>query len=136
MAIASLAYDALPAQRRAQWVELLRKHPRFQQDFQPHLPASASTPEEQARWIFAWAAVWPDLAKGQPAFERGSWHYVNLPLALGDHGLVTCAEARRNLPESQRRVAAERARRTAQKPAGHSTGGSTPADANASRYSS
>lgn len=115
MSIASFAYDALPEQRREQLVALLRKHPRFEQDFLTHLPANVRTPAEQARWIFAWAAVWPDLARGQPQFERGSWHYVNLPLTLGERGLVRCDEARRQLPESQRRVAAERARRAEQK---------------------
>lgn len=114
MSIASFAYDALPEQSRAQLVALLRRHPRFERDFLPNLPASVSSPAEQARWIFVWAAVWPDLARGQPAFERGSWHYVNLPLRLVGSGLVSCAEARRHLPESQRRVAAERARRAAQ----------------------
>lgn len=117
MAIASFAYDALPAQSREQLVALLHHHPRFQQDFLPHVPAGVSSPADRARWIFTWAAVWPDLARGQPGFERGSWHYVNLPLALGDGGLVSCSEARRNLPESQRRVAAERARRAAHKAA-------------------
>lgn len=117
MAIASFAYDALPEQTRAQLVALLHQHPRFEQDFLPHLPASVSSPADRARWIFTWAAVWPDLARGQPAFDRGSWHYVNLPLVLQDRGLVSCSEARRNLPESQRRVAAARALRAAQKAA-------------------
>ncbi len=128
MSIASFAYDALPEQTRARLVALLRKHPRFEQDFAPHLP-TASTPAEQARWIFAWAAVWPDLARGQPAFERGHWHYINLPLTLQQHGLVSCAEARRNLPESQRRVAAEQARRAARKAEPAAPAGAAPASA-------
>ncbi|MEY4546299.1 MAG: hypothetical protein RL685_2494 [Pseudomonadota bacterium] len=133
MMIASFAYDALSEQRRAQLVALLRNHPRFEQDFLAHLPVSVSTPADQARWIFGWAAVWPDLARGQPAFERGSWHYVNLPLTLGARGLASCADARRNLPESQRRVAAERARRTVEKAAALPPGPPAPPAASAER---
>lgn len=131
MSIASFAYDALSEQRRAQLVALLRSHPRFEQDFLAHMPVSVSTPADQARWIFAWAAVWPDLARGQPEFDRGSWHYVNLPLTLGARGLASCVEARRNLPESQRRVAAERARRTAEKAAALPPGQPAPSAASA-----
>jgi hypothetical protein len=111
MQIASFAYDALSEAERAQWVRLLRAHPRFAEDFASKLPPELHTDAERARWLFLWAAVWPDLAKGQPAYERGHWHYVNLPLSLRAGTLATCAQARAALPESQRRAAAERAAR-------------------------
>lgn len=117
MQIASLAYDALSPAQRAEFVRLLRAHPRFAEDFEAKLPPELKTEAERARWIFLWAAVWPDLMKGQPAYERGPWHYVNLPLALRGGQLATCAEARAALPESQRKAAAQRAARRGAEPA-------------------
>jgi hypothetical protein len=111
MQIAAYAYDALPERTRSSWVALLRQHPRFEHDFLAQLPADVRTPAEQARWIFLWAAVWPDLLRGQPELERGNWHYVNLPLALRNGALASCRQARAEYPESHRRVAAELARR-------------------------
>jgi hypothetical protein len=110
MEIAAFAYDALPAPTRAELVALLRKHPRFQQDFVAQLPAQLS-PEEEARWIFLWAAVWPDLARAQPEFDRSNWHYVNLPLTVQDGVLTSCRAARAQFPESHRKLQAELARR-------------------------
>ena len=126
MQIASFAYDALNESQRAELVRLLRQHPRFAEDFQSKLPAELRTDAERARWIFLWASVWPDLVKGQPAYERGPWHYVNLPLSLRAGTLATCAEARVALPESQRRAARERAarRRAAPSPPAVSAAGS------------
>jgi len=116
MQIASFAYDALSEPQRAEFVALLRQHPRFSQDFQAQVPAELTTDAERARWLFLWASVWPDLVKGQPAYERGPWHYVNLPLSLRAGQLATCAQARAALPESQRRAAAERASRRRAEP--------------------
>ena len=116
MRIASFAYDALSESQRAEYVRLLREHPRFAEDFQSKLPAELQTEAERARWIFLWASVWPDLVKGQPAYERGPWHYVNLPLSLRGGKLATCSEARAALPESQRRATAERAARRRAEP--------------------
>jgi hypothetical protein len=108
MGIAALAYDALPEKTRAELVALLREHPRFQQDFAARSPLSAA---EEARWTFMWAAVWPDLARGQPEFHRSNWHYVNLPLTLQGRAVVSCREARAAYPASHRKVQAELARR-------------------------
>src|SRR5262245_32651813 len=107
--IASLVYDGLPVSAREQWLLLLRQHPRFEQDFAAQLPADVSSDSDRARWYFARAAVWPDLVRGQAAFERRTWHYVNLPLTLKNGSLVSCKQARRDFPESQRRVSARRA---------------------------
>jgi hypothetical protein len=109
--IAAFSYDSLPEPTRASLVALLRQHPRFEHDFLAQLPPDVTSPEEQARWIFAWAAVWPDLARGQPEFEHGNWHYVNLPLSLRDGKLSSCGRARSEYPESHRRVTAELERR-------------------------
>ncbi len=104
MQIALSAYAALSPERQRELVALLRQHPRFSEDFAAQLPASVRNDADLARWIFAHAATWPDLARGQPQYERGSWHYVNLPLYLRDGRLVSCATARAAFPESVRRV--------------------------------
>jgi hypothetical protein len=106
MQIALLAYDELPEDTRVRLATLLEAHPRFREDFLPALPPGLSTPAERARWLFAYAATWPDVARGQPAYEHGTWHYVNLPLELRGSALVSCRQARRELPASERRIAA------------------------------
>lgn len=109
MQIALLAYDSLDAELRQRLVRLLEAHPRFPEDFLPHVPPELRSAAERDRWIFAHAATWPDLARGQPAYEHGTWHYVNLPLYLRGGRLVSCAEARAAFPESVRRLAEQRA---------------------------
>jgi hypothetical protein len=98
----------------------------------PALPPGLSTPAERARWLFAYAATWPDAARGQPAYEHGTWHYVNLPLELRGATLVSCREARRELPASERRIAAIDAERGARgeprSPAGDSILAALPAN--------
>src|SRR5688572_4038926 len=120
MLVALLAYDTLSEPRRAELDELLRAHPRYAQDLLPALPASLTTDAERARWLFAFASTWPDIVSRQPEYARGTWHYVNLPLALRtDAGRalaqlgVSCPEARRRLPESRQRIAALDAERRA-----------------------
>jgi hypothetical protein len=109
MQIALLAYDALPAELRQSLVRLLEAHPRFPEDFLPHVPPDLKSVADRDRWIFAHAATWPDLARGQPAYEHGTWHYVNLPLYLRGGRLVSCAEARAAFPESVRKIAEQQA---------------------------
>lgn len=105
MQIALLAYDELPSATRAALGELLEAHPRFRDDFLPAVPPGLKAPEARARWLFAFAATWPDAARGQPEFEHGTWHYVNLPLELRGEALAGCGQARRELRASERRVA-------------------------------
>jgi len=112
VAIALLAFDALAPARRAALVELLKAHPRLSEDLLPALP-SALAGAARDRWLFALAATWPDIARGQPLYEHGTWHYVNLPLTLRAGQLVSCPEARRDFPDSVRRAAALDAARRA-----------------------
>ena len=98
-AVALAAYDALgnDAQRRA--VALLHSHPRFDEDFAPHLPAPLRNAAvgERDRWYFAFAATWPDFAREFAGvrpdsarlalvtrYHHPSWHYINLPTYLRD----------------------------------------------------
>jgi len=120
MLVALLAYDALSEARRAELAELLRAHPRYAQDLLPALPASLASDAERTRWLFAFASTWPDIVSKQPEYGRGTWHYVNLPLALRTEAGqaraelgVSCREARRRLPESRQRILALDAERRA-----------------------
>lgn len=111
--IALLAYDALAPTQRAALVRLLQAHPRLSQDLMPALPLSLPSGARD-RWLFALAATWPDLARGQPTYDHGTWHYVNLPLSLRRGELSSCQQARRDFPESVRRLAQVDAARRAQ----------------------
>ena len=84
--IASIAFRQLTAPQQSRLVRLLEQHPRFQEDFQKHIPADLS-PEDRPEWIFQQAALWPDLARGIPeevrsAFHHPTWHYINRPFYL------------------------------------------------------
>lgn len=94
MQIALLAYDALPESTRGELGDVLVEHPRFREDFVPNIPAEL-TGDARRRWIFAFASTWPDVARGQPAFEHPTWHYVNWRLFMRDGQLASCSEARR-----------------------------------------
>jgi hypothetical protein len=101
MQIALLAYDALPEANRRELADLLLAHPRFREDFAPQVPRELGE-DGRRRWIFAFASTWPDAARGQTAFDRPTWHYVNLRLRLRGESLVSCAEARSAYLASER----------------------------------
>jgi hypothetical protein len=89
--IAMVAYRQLEEDTRTAVLELLRKHERFDEDFTNRMPKAISSAdqEQKDRWIFAQAAIWPDLARGfrgddKKRFHHGTWHYINLPLFLSD----------------------------------------------------
>ncbi len=88
MAIASMAYDELPAARRAELAELLKDHPRYEVDFRGAIPADVPV-EQRDRWIFMRAAIWPDVARSftgadLAAYHRPIWHYLDIPVFLDD----------------------------------------------------
>src|SRR4051794_17644003 len=92
MITALVAYDRLPEARRAELLAILRAHPRFHDDFELAIPAGYDQ-EDQDRWLFAHASIWPDLVRqpnvdgsipADPAkktsYHRASWHFVDFPL--------------------------------------------------------
>ncbi len=113
MLIALIAYDALSPAKRQALSSLLEAHPRFADDLASAIPPALVAQGERARWLFAHAATWPDVIRGQAAYDHGTWHYVNLPLELRAHDLIGCRQARREWPTSLRRVAAIHAERRA-----------------------
>lgn len=97
MQIALMAHAALPPEVQSALVALLRQHPRFEQDFASQLPNELVSDAERGRWIFAYAAVWPDTVRDVPDQGHPTWHYVNLELRLRRGALGTCQEAKRAL---------------------------------------
>jgi hypothetical protein len=84
--IANIAYDRLDRATRTRIVNVLRKHPDFQKRFQELMPEEVKNgaAEDRERWIFFQASVWPDLIRGTPKYNRGPWHYINLPHFLSE----------------------------------------------------
>ena len=87
--IASIAYDQLDPDTQAEMLELLKQHPRFEEDFQSRMPdvIKKASPEVQHRWLFMRAATWPDLVRSfdeanREKYHHSTWHYINQPLYL------------------------------------------------------
>jgi hypothetical protein len=83
--VADIAWEQLTPERRTEIVDILRRHPRFDEDFAKQMPADV----DEDRWIFQQAAVWPDIARGfkgedLKTYNRPTWHYVNFPLFEGE----------------------------------------------------
>jgi hypothetical protein len=93
MLTALVAYDQLDPATRQRLVDILKKHPRFAEDFKPFMP-TALTADDQGRWLFCQASIWPDLVRkfgdgsipAEPAkktsYHRSQWHFINSPFAL------------------------------------------------------
>lgn len=110
MQIALLAYDSLPLASQRRLDDILRAHPRFREDILAQLPSEMRAPEQQARWLFALASTWPDMARGQAQYDHRTWHYVNLRLELRGERLVSCQEARRLFEQAERQRRSDRRR--------------------------
>src|SRR5262245_27345845 len=86
--IASIAFRQLSPDQQSKAVAMLKRHPRFAQDFAEQMPEEVRSGEEavQNEWIFQQAAVWSDLIRSGPAdktaFSRPEWHYINGPVFL------------------------------------------------------
>src|SRR5690349_16668600 len=84
--IASIAFRQLTAAEQSKIVEILKRHPRFAEDFKEQMPAEIRDANEatQNEWLFQQAAIWPDAVRSGPAekraFSRPEWHYVNFPV--------------------------------------------------------
>ena len=98
--VAAVAWRRLSPEMRTEWADLLKKHPRYEEDFLAAMPPSIKEAPGEAggdlrdEWLFRRASVWPDVVRepeeNPPAegedrrerFHRGTWHYVNIPLYL------------------------------------------------------
>lgn len=66
-------------QTLARVISLLKTHPHFETTWTQRLARVNLSPEEQELYLFMLAARWPDDIRGDSAFDRGPWHYINLP---------------------------------------------------------
>jgi hypothetical protein len=119
MVAALLMYDGLHAEEQAALTRLLRAHPRFEGDFQALMPDAVreAGPAEQDRWLFAFAATWPDVARqfrhvSSPVereqlvrrWHNGRWHYINLPVFLDDEERRRIGEVDANMARDWQEV--------------------------------
>lgn len=85
---ASIAYRLISPERRKEIADMLRQHPRFDEDFKPKIPHDLPA-EHVDEWLFHQASFWPDIARRFPPevkdiYHHGTWHYCNRPLFLTD----------------------------------------------------
>ena len=94
--VAAVAWRRLSPAARSEYGDLLREHPRFEEDFLAEMPPEVRAADRVSRdeWLFRRAGVWPDVVRkpedDPPAdgpdrrelYHRGTWHYVNIPLYL------------------------------------------------------
>jgi len=81
---AYVAWEALTPALRTKLSTIIEKHPRYQSDFIDAMPANImlASEQEQARWIFGQAAIWPDAVRQLQGdelirYNRPTWHYID-----------------------------------------------------------
>jgi hypothetical protein len=82
--VCEIAWQQLDETERKEIVDILKRHPRFDKDFVPDMPAMDA--EEIDHRIFLHAGTWPDIARGiqgpdRDKFDKPIWHYINHPFA-------------------------------------------------------
>ncbi|HEY4308587.1 MAG TPA: S1/P1 nuclease [Pirellulales bacterium] len=89
--IASIAFRQLSPAQQSKLAALLKQHPRYAEDFAPHMPPEVGkgAAEIQGEWLLQQAAIWPDMARGLPddlkqKYNHPTWHYIDLPTFLSD----------------------------------------------------
>jgi len=80
--VAEICWQQLTDEQRREVVDVLRRHPRFDEDFVKRMDGQS----EQE--IFQQAGVWPDLARNfagedRRTYHQSTWHYINLPVFVG-----------------------------------------------------
>jgi len=86
--MSAISWDLMTSKQQDYWVDILKHHPRFKQDFEQNIPKQVKkNPRYLNEWIFRQAARWSDLPRNfQPnlkeKYHHGSWHYINYPLYL------------------------------------------------------
>ena len=102
-----------PSEAIRKLVAILKRHPRFQEDFAGSMPADMNE-DGEARWLLCRASVWPDQIRGdrdnppsyppqpskQGSYHRGIWHYIDTPLLIVAEG--TSADQVKALEEKAR----------------------------------
>lgn len=89
--VTAIAFRQLSPQAQAKFGAILKRHPRYEEDFARHMPAevAAGSPAMQNEWLLQQAAIWPDMARGLPdelkeKFNHPTWHYIDIPTFLSE----------------------------------------------------
>jgi hypothetical protein len=74
----------LNEQQRAVVLNILRKHPHYEEFLAAKCPPEISVDE----WVFMRAATWADWVRSHHAAEynHGPWHYINIPVTFPGGG--------------------------------------------------
>ena len=88
---ASVAWSGMSPALQQRAADILRVHPRFDEDFTARMPGEvrSGSRQQQDQWLFEHAATWPDIAQQAPEnvrshYHRSRWHYINLEVWLED----------------------------------------------------
>lgn len=93
-----MAFDLLTKEEQSRFIEVLSKHPRYNDDFIP--PKGLPNEQEELRWKVGRAGYWPDVARSQPKYNRPTWHYELGPsLVVGAKSIMTIPSFPVPLPE-------------------------------------
>jgi len=82
MVTAAVAYGAMKEvapETLAATVTLLRQHPHYPTRFRPEIERLDLSAEEQDIYLFMLASRWADDIRDNENFNRGEWHYINIP---------------------------------------------------------
>ncbi len=86
--MSAISWDLMTPKQQNYWVDILKHHPRYKQDFEQNIPKQVKrNPHFLNEWIFRQAARWSDLPRNfhsglKEKYHHGSWHYINYPLYL------------------------------------------------------
>lgn len=86
--MSAISWDLMTPKQQNYWVDILKHHPRFKQDFEQNIPKQVKrNPHYLNEWIFRQAARWSDLPRNfhsglKEKYHHGPWHYINYPLYL------------------------------------------------------
>jgi hypothetical protein len=82
--VAMIAWADLTPAARTKYVNILKQHPRYNEDLLADLPKD-SDPDV---YSFGIAATWPDIVRSlsnpmHAAYNHQPWHYVDIPYSIG-----------------------------------------------------
>jgi hypothetical protein len=94
--IAEVAWADMTPAARSRFSDILRQHPRYQQDLLADVPDGMAG-ADQDRYAFGLAAAWPDAVRSQAnpmhaAFNHPGWHFIDIPYCLGGQAAIFPAD--------------------------------------------
>jgi hypothetical protein len=102
---ALVAYEQLDTDTRKRIVDILKHYPRLSDLTTTNIPQGLSD-EDQQRWFFCLASIWPDLVRPphgdgnippdpnhKTSYHREQWHFINFPFPLLPAGATDAQRA-------------------------------------------